>query len=169
MTDSDTAQKPGIDFINSKSLPSGENPQLPSGSSGMAEMNDIEYWTISGEKPYFAVVLSKSHVSPKFQMFLPVSIIPELPSAVVPVVLTCCGKSWKTVYYGDRMAKRFASSWKEFASDNELETGDCCFFELTDCMPTQIKFKVVIVRGNLPILSSAEGDGKTPETAIMIE
>ncbi|XP_027080584.1 B3 domain-containing protein Os04g0386900-like isoform X1 [Coffea arabica] len=170
MTDSDTDEKPYVDLINSKSVPSGENSQLLSGSSsGMAEMDDIEYWTISGKKPYFDIILAKSHVGPRFQLFLPTTIVPELPSAMVPVVLTSCGKNWNTVYYGDRTGKRFGPSWKKFASDNELKTGDCCFFELMESTMAQIKFKVIILRGDLPVLRFAEGDGETPEKAIIIE
>ena len=71
MTDSDTDEKPYVDLINSKSVPSGENSQLLSGSSsGMAEMDDIEYWTISGKKPYFDIILAKSHVGPRFQLVI---------------------------------------------------------------------------------------------------
>ncbi|KAL3500142.1 hypothetical protein ACH5RR_039235 [Cinchona calisaya] len=155
-----------MDLINSTPAPNGENSQLlPGSSSGMAGRDDIEYWTISGKKPYFNVNLAKSHIT-RFQLFLPSKIIPELPSAIVPVVLTSCGKNWNTVYHGDRMGKRFGPSFKEFVTYNDLKIGDCCFFELIECTTSKIKFKVIILRGNLPF---AEGDGKTPETSIVIE
>lgn len=67
----DTDEKSCLELKNSKSVPTGENsPLLPGSSSGKAEMDDIEYWTISGKKPYFDVILAKSHVSPKYQLVI---------------------------------------------------------------------------------------------------
>lgn len=132
----------------------------------MAEMEDIEYYTISGKKPYFSLILAKSHVCRPYQVCIPSKIHTELPSAFIPMVLNSRGKNWNTIYHGSGSIKRFV--WKKFAIDNDLKVGDCCFFELMECTTKKVEFKVIILRGNLPFGERAE-EGDTPETAIIIE
>ncbi|KAL3500137.1 hypothetical protein ACH5RR_039230 [Cinchona calisaya] len=160
-------EKPLIDPMNSTFVSNRENSQLQPGSSiGTTQVEDIEYCTISGKKPYFNLILAKSHVSRPYQVFVPTKFLSGLPSALVPMVLASRGKKWNTFYHGDSSAKRFI--WKRFVIDNDLKIGDCCFFELKECTTAKLEFKVIILRGSLPFGLEA-GKGDTPETPIVIE
>ncbi|XP_027181908.1 B3 domain-containing protein Os04g0386900-like [Coffea eugenioides] len=160
-------EKPCLDAMNMTSVANRERLNFqPGSSSRTAEVDDTEYYTISGTRPYFDVILSRTHVTPPYRLNLPTRMVSELPSKLVPMVLTSCGKTWETFYHGRGSTKRFG--WKRFVIDNDLRMGDCCFFELMECSTTKIVFKVIILRGTLP-LGEGAGDGDTPETAIFIE
>ncbi|XP_027079722.1 B3 domain-containing protein Os04g0386900-like [Coffea eugenioides] len=160
-------EKPCLDAMNTNFVSNRQRSKFQPGSSnGTAEVDDIEYYTISGMKPYFDLILAKTHVNHPFRVNLPGRMVPELPFELVPMVLISCGKRWETFYHGDGSAKRFG--WKRFVMDNDLKKGDCCFFELMECSKTNIVFKVIILRGSLPFGGGPE-DGDTPETAIFIE
>ncbi|OWM83253.1 hypothetical protein CDL15_Pgr012734 [Punica granatum] len=74
-----------------------------------------------------------------------------LPSKDIPTVLMYSGKEWKMVYYGDpKKVKRFNSEWKHFVDDNDLKAEDVCVFELMVCTARQVKFKVQILRDDIP-------------------
>ena len=90
--------------------------------------------------------------------------VQELPSASVPVVIRYCGKSWNMVYLGDQKNKRFDyAGWKTFVVDNNLKVGYGCFFELSQCSQTIIKFRVQIIR------TDGLHEGKTQEKPIVID
>ncbi|KAG8391336.1 hypothetical protein BUALT_Bualt01G0177200 [Buddleja alternifolia] len=111
--------------------------------------DDVDIRHLSG-KPFFDVVLAQSHVYPSCQLHLPVKIVKELPKATVPVVLSHGGKNWNMSYVGTCPGQRFDTRWKKFVIDNHLQEGDALVFELMECSKTKIKFKVHILRGDLP-------------------
>ncbi|KAK9273220.1 hypothetical protein L1049_018027 [Liquidambar formosana] len=114
------------------------------------EMQGDEFWPLSG-KPYFHIILTRSHVKPLYQMVIPAKIHSVLPSATIPVVLTYRDKNWEAVYHGEhRSHKRFNHSWKTFVNDNNLKTGDACVFELMECNSRNLKFRVQVLRGDIP-------------------
>ncbi|KAL2234248.1 UNVERIFIED_CONTAM: B3 domain-containing protein [Sesamum indicum] len=111
-----------------------------------SEEDDIPYLT---GKPFFDVVLAKSHVNPSYHFQLPVRIARELPRTTIPVVLRYNRKNWNLDYIGNCANPRFDPKWRKFVVDNNLEIGDACVFELME-HSTTIKFRVHILRGDLP-------------------
>ncbi|KAF8412792.1 hypothetical protein HHK36_000762 [Tetracentron sinense] len=132
------------------------------------DLQDDEFWPLSG-KPYFHCILTKSNVKSGYQLILPVKMHPMLPSALVPVVLTCQNKNWEMLYYGDRNFKRFDPSWRKFVSDNNLKIGDACVFELMECSSKIIKFRVQILNGEIPFEFLSRVNGETLDSPIVIE
>ncbi|KAL0425536.1 UNVERIFIED_CONTAM: B3 domain-containing protein [Sesamum radiatum] len=115
--------------------------------SAESEEDDIPYLT---GKPFFDVVLAKSHVNPTYHFQLPVRIVRELPRTTIPVVLRYNRENWNLDYIGNCTNPRFDPKWRKFVVDNNLEIGDACVFELMEHSATNIKFKVHILRGELP-------------------
>ncbi|KAL0429334.1 UNVERIFIED_CONTAM: B3 domain-containing protein [Sesamum radiatum] len=109
--------------------------------------DDIPYLT---GKLFFDVVLAKSHVNPNYHFQLPVRITREFPRTTIPVVLRYNRKNWNLDYIGNSTNPRFDPKWRKFVVDNKLEIGDACVFELMEHNTTNIKFKVHILRGDLP-------------------
>ncbi|KAK9743460.1 hypothetical protein RND81_03G240800 [Saponaria officinalis] len=113
-------------------------------------VDDDDTEPLSG-KPLFHVTLCKSHVS---ATHLPVpkkffGLLPE--KANVPVILTRGSRSWEMKYYGTHITqRRLSQGWKAFIDDNILNVGDVCLFELMSCEVSLIKFKVQVLRGDLP-------------------
>ncbi|KAK7362470.1 hypothetical protein VNO77_04584 [Canavalia gladiata] len=119
-------------------------------------------------KPYCHMILSKSSLSPRYELRMSISLRLKLPSIAVPTVLTRGGKSWDMVYNGQSNCLNFTTTdWKKFAEDNSLKVGDACIFELMECSKTKVIIEVQILRGDIPseILDS---DGQSAETAIVI-
>ncbi|KAL3832889.1 hypothetical protein ACJIZ3_007625 [Penstemon smallii] len=120
-------------------------------SSEPTESDDDEIYYLSEKYPFFDVVLTKTQVNPTCQLHLPVKIVHELPRAKVPVVLRHGGKNWNSTYIGDSTSQRFEhSTWRNFVVDNGLKEGDALVFELKECSNTNIKFKVHILKCDLP-------------------
>ncbi|KAL8555572.1 hypothetical protein ACS0TY_003394 [Phlomoides rotata] len=88
--------------------------------SSEKEEDDIHY--LKGEL-FFDVILAKSHVSPRNQLFMPTHMVPFLPRATVPVVLSHGGKNWNLSYNGDYTAPKFDPQWKIFVAENHLKIG----------------------------------------------
>ncbi|KAL0379948.1 UNVERIFIED_CONTAM: B3 domain-containing protein [Sesamum angustifolium] len=97
--------------------------------SAESDEDDIPYLT---GKPFFDVVLAKSHVNPTYHFF----------SDTIA--------NWNLDYIGNCTNPRFDPKWRKFVIDNNLEIGDACVFELMEHSATNIKFKVHILRGELP-------------------
>ncbi|KAA8520332.1 hypothetical protein F0562_014588 [Nyssa sinensis] len=134
-----------------------------------AELEGNAFWPLSS-KPFFHLLLSKSHVKPSYQLVIPAKFHPVLPCATVPAVLTYLGKSWEVAYIGDRGSyKKFDTNWKTFAIDNDLKVGDACVFELMECSRTNIMFRVQILRGDFPPELLARVNGDTSNTPILID
>ncbi|XP_031393259.1 B3 domain-containing protein Os04g0386900-like [Punica granatum] len=116
----------------------------------VTEVQDDEIEPLSG-KPWFPVILTRSHIKPEYNMYMPNRMSDILPSKDIPTVLMYSGKEWKMVYYGDpKKVKRFNSEWKHFVDDNDLKAEDVCVFELMVCTARQVKFKVQILRDDIP-------------------
>ncbi|XP_058225117.1 B3 domain-containing protein Os04g0386900-like [Rhododendron vialii] len=146
-----------------------ENPQAtPTSNSGKSELKKDEFWPLSG-KPYFSVVLCKSHLKPRYQLVLPGKICQALPDGCVPVVLTYCGKNWGMMYLGCGDQKKFDSTWKSFVHDNDLEIGDACVFELVESNIDIIRFRVQILRGDFPAELEERVNGETSSTPIILD
>ena len=95
---------------------------------------------------------------------------PLVPSAVIPAVLLHQDKKWEMTFIGDhRTHKRFDPGWKTFINDNNLKTGDACVFELMECNTSNIKFRVQILRGDIPFTLLDRVNGETLATAIVID
>ncbi|XP_030553101.1 B3 domain-containing protein Os04g0386900-like [Rhodamnia argentea] len=124
------------------------------------------YWPLSG-KPFFDLILSKSHLYPRYNLFIPAGMQLLLPSQNTRVVLTYKDKTWDVMLYGK--GKRFDSSWRHFVDDNHLKAGDACVFELMECLSTKVTFKVQILRGDLPAELLANISGETAAAPIVIE
>ncbi|XP_043696126.1 B3 domain-containing protein Os04g0386900-like isoform X2 [Telopea speciosissima] len=131
-------------------------------------VHDDELMPLSGN-PYFHCIMVKSNVKPPFQLVIPVKLHQLLPSTMVPVVLTFRNKDWKVTYYGDRNLKRFDPSWKHFAVDNDLKIGDGCVFDLMTNTSEIIKFRVQILRGDIPDEFLRRVSGESLEVPILIE
>uniref|UniRef100_A0A5B7BYH2 TF-B3 domain-containing protein n=1 Tax=Davidia involucrata TaxID=16924 RepID=A0A5B7BYH2_DAVIN len=160
------ASVPGNEVEN----PRMEHPQAqPVLNHTTTKLEGNEFWPLSG-KPFFHLILSKSHVKPSYYLVFPAKIHSVLPCATVPGVLTYRDKNWEIAYIGDRGChKRLDTNWKTFASDNDLKVGDACVFELMECSSTNIKFRVQILRGDFPSELLARVNGETSNTPIVID
>ncbi|PRQ56900.1 putative transcription factor B3-Domain family [Rosa chinensis] len=129
----------------------GDPASQSSSSDPTIELHGDEFWPLSG-KPFFDIILAKSHVNPKCQMSIPSKLHPLLLSCSVPVVLTFGGKTWEMTCNTANNAQKFFDrpSWKAFVDDNNLKVGDGCVFELTECSSTKLVFRVQILRGEIP-------------------
>ncbi|KAL7083490.1 hypothetical protein ACP275_14G166300 [Erythranthe tilingii] len=138
-------------------------------SSKAAKADEDEICYLSG-KPYFDLVLSKSHLLPN-GLFVPVTISNMLPRTTVPVVLRHGGKTWNMSYVGNVVRRRFDSQWKTFVADNNLKVGDGCVFELMESSGTNLVFKVIIARGDIPpqLQELIDSRGKSDEAPIVLD
>lgn len=120
---------------------------------------DDEIEPLSG-KPFFHLILQKSHVSTPYQLVVPARFAPILPQERVPAILTCGTRKWEMKYFGDhRTHKRLElPHWRTFVEDNKLKVGDACVFELMENGRT-VKFKVQILRGDFPSVLLERIDG----------
>lgn len=76
------------------------------------------------------------------------------------------------VYLGEdfqKRNKRFGLQWKTFAIDNKLKVGDACVFELTECSNDCLKFRVQILRGDIPSKFEDNTNSENEDTTIIIE
>ncbi|KAK9923833.1 hypothetical protein M0R45_032233 [Rubus argutus] len=128
------------------------------------ELNGEEFWPLSG-KPYFDIILTKSHVKPLYQLGIPPKLDPILPSGSIPMVLTFGDKSWEMTYNGEKRHKLLdRQSWGAFVDENNLKAGDGLVFELKECNKTKIIFRVQILRGDIPdeLLEMAARESEKP-------
>ncbi|CAK8577343.1 unnamed protein product [Lathyrus sativus] len=124
-------------------------PFLPP-SAPATNMPRGEIKPLSG-KPYFHVVISKSHASPRYGLGPSSKICQKLPFGEVPTVLNCRGKSWDMTYNGQNKNKQFDTiGWRNFVKDNNLKVGDGCVFELMENSEEKIVFEVQILGGGFP-------------------
>ncbi|KAK7362472.1 hypothetical protein VNO77_04586 [Canavalia gladiata] len=140
---------------------------LPPPPNPITNLQMDEVKPLSG-KPYWHMVLSKSTLSPRYQMGPSANLQLKLPSVAVPTVLTNRGKSWDMVYNGQRKHRRFTSQgWKMFADDNCLKIGDACIFELIESSDEKVILEVQILRGDIPS-EILEYEGQSAEMPIVI-
>ncbi|XP_076937802.1 B3 domain-containing protein Os04g0386900-like [Bidens hawaiensis] len=124
---------------------------------------DPDFWPLS-EKPYFHVVLSVFHLTTVFRMSIPRDLSQNLPVAKVPAKIVYQGKVWDLLYLGDQgvgRCKLEKRTWAKFATDNKLNVGDACVFELMEGGPNSasIKFRVQVLKDDPPaeLLDKVEG------------
>lgn len=94
-----------------------------------------------------------------------------LPRATVPVTLTYGGKDWHLSYRGDCVRPAFDSGWRGFVKDNDLKCEDACVFELVENSGKNLKFKLHILRGDLPpeLVALANFRGTTSDSPIVLD
>ncbi|KAJ1258163.1 hypothetical protein BS78_10G053500 [Paspalum vaginatum] len=123
--------------------------------------DDWEVAPLSGDNPFFTVVMSRTQVQYPFQLAIPVRFHRHLPEARAAAVLRYCGRSWTVSYGGDCKFKSFNVAWRDFALGNGLRVGDACVFELivpsagteqSECggSSKELVFRVQVLRGGLP-------------------
>ncbi|XP_020238352.1 B3 domain-containing protein Os04g0386900 [Cajanus cajan] len=124
-------------------------PLLPDPTTNL-EWDEVK--PLSG-KPHYEHLLSRSNLSPRYNMGPSSNILSELPSHEVPTILIYGDKSWDLVYNGqsNRQQKTFGTTgWKKFAVDTCLKVGDACIFELIQSSDKKIIFQVQILRSDIP-------------------
>ncbi|KZV21793.1 hypothetical protein F511_02951 [Dorcoceras hygrometricum] len=122
--------------------------------------------------PFFDVVLTEAQLQRSSALMLPGHIAELLPRATVPVTLTYNGKEWNSSYRGESSRHpRFDSRWKVFARDNDLKCGDACVFELLENSKENLRFKVIILRCDLPpeLVEMVDSRGKSFDSPIFLE
>nr|XP_015895205.1 B3 domain-containing protein Os04g0386900-like [Ziziphus jujuba var. spinosa] len=135
---------------------------------------DEEFWPLSEKKPFFNVIMSKSHVKPICILALPLRIHSKLPcETTIPTLLKYRGKTWKATYHGGNhhspSPKRLDSnSWRQFVSDNDLKVGDGCVFQLLHSSSSKLVFRVQILRGDIPSAFLRRTSGETAHTPILL-
>ncbi|XP_057800439.1 B3 domain-containing protein Os04g0386900-like isoform X2 [Salvia miltiorrhiza] len=136
--------------------------------SSSAEVDGLR--CLSGDKPFFDVILSKSHIDPPHCLRVPTHILPSLPSVAVPLVLRHGDKEWRTLYNGGCRRPRIEyAGWKSFVVDNNLKVGDACVFEVLESSTEILRLRVLILRNTMYLPPQLlPSDGRTPETAIEI-
>ncbi|MED6183138.1 hypothetical protein PIB30_035270 [Stylosanthes scabra] len=135
-----------VDFIASSS---GFVEKAPLPSTNL-QGDDDEIQPLSG-CPFYHVILSKSHLNPRYQMALSNTL--PLPAAELPAILNYGSKSWHMRYCGlGKSSNRFFNNkgWKKFAVENGLKDGDACVFELKENSEEKLVFQVQILRGDIP-------------------
>ncbi|PRQ51702.1 putative transcription factor B3-Domain family [Rosa chinensis] len=132
-----------------------------SSSDTTIQLHGEEFWPLSG-KPYFDIILAKTHVKPYYKLGIPAKLHPILPSCSFPTVLTFAGKSWEMTCDGSNKKHKGLDkeSWKAFIDDNNLKAGDGCVFEVMECSSTKLVLRVQILRGDIPaeLLEKEKGD-----------
>ncbi|KAI7741318.1 hypothetical protein M8C21_024840 [Ambrosia artemisiifolia] len=125
---------------------------------------DPDFWPLSSKKPYFNVVIKNTHLGKTFRMSIPRGLYEKLPAAKIPAKIVYKGKVWDLFYIGNQGAIncRFENqTWERFATENKLEVGDVCVFELMQgCSnSTSIKFRLQILKDEFPteLVEKAEG------------
>ncbi|KAL5216220.1 hypothetical protein ABZP36_007621 [Zizania latifolia] len=118
-------------------------------------------------KPYFTCIMCKSHVQPPFQVVVPRSFGPFLPSKTTPATLSWRGRSWGMRFTGGQMIQRLEAGWRGFAVDNDLRLGDGCVFELVD--GDRVAFRVQVLRAEIPARIRGRAGGYTSSTPIVID
>ncbi|KAL1540011.1 B3 domain-containing protein-like protein [Salvia divinorum] len=129
--------------------------------------------SLSGNKDFFDVILSKTHIGRPHCLRPPTHIRPKLPGVAVPLVLRHADKQWQTLYIEDNNRPRFdCGGWKRFVDENNLAEGDACIFEVMESSTQILRLDVIILRNTMDLppalLSKIQFHGKTPETAIEI-
>ncbi|XP_047092500.1 B3 domain-containing protein Os04g0386900-like [Lolium rigidum] len=129
--------------------------------------DDLETTPLSGDHPFFTIILSRSQVQKKFQLCIPGRFHKHLPKACTAATLICRGKSWPMSYRGDLKVKKLDTDWMDFAVDNQLQVNDACVFELVTSTKEEVVFHMQILRGGLPeeIISK----GATAEKPIIVD
>ncbi|KAL6650719.1 hypothetical protein ACP70R_009644 [Stipagrostis hirtigluma subsp. patula] len=123
-------------------------------------------------KPYFACVMCKSHVQPPFQVVVPKSLAPFLPSCTVPATLTWGGRCWEMRFTGGRQIQRLEAGWRGFALDNGLRLGDGCVFELANVGGAEaeaVTFRVQVLHADIPAAIRERAGGYTSSSPIVID
>ncbi|KAL6144411.1 hypothetical protein ACLB2K_055104 [Fragaria x ananassa] len=131
-----------------------------SSSDTIIQLHGEEFWPLSG-KPFFDIILAKSHVKPSYMLGIPAKLHSILPPCSIPTVLNFAGKSWEMTCGGKhRKHKLDKESWKAFVDDNKLKAGDGCVFEVMECITTKLELRVRILRGDIPaeLLEKQRGD-----------
>ncbi|XP_055817721.1 B3 domain-containing protein Os06g0112300-like isoform X2 [Solanum dulcamara] len=137
-------------------------------SSGIPEIDNGEYWPLSG-KPYVDLILTKTSVKPAYSLYLPKKMNNELPSAGARAVLTCGQKKWDMFYGGIKSNHKFSIEWRKFVDDNNLKEGDGLVFELSECSASIIHFRVQILRGDFPAeLKPEDAEGANSDNPIVL-
>ncbi|KAL7126035.1 hypothetical protein ABFS83_14G158100 [Erythranthe nasuta] len=145
-----------------------ESRRAEFGSSSEADEEEICY--LSG-KPYFDIIIGKTHLDRPRGLYTPISMTQRLPRATIPAVLRHGGKTWNMSYCGDAARPRFDYKWKAFVADNNLKIGDGCVFELMEPDSKNAVFKVMIVRGDIPpeLQALIDSRGKSEAVPIVID
>ncbi|XP_039815318.1 B3 domain-containing protein Os06g0112300-like [Panicum virgatum] len=113
---------------------------------------------LSGDKPFFTIVLSKGHVDKPAQLEIPSRLHSHLPGSRVPAVLLFGNQSWAVTYCGELKCKKLGPGWRDFVVANRLRIGDACVFELITPAAGgtgsegdgKVVFRVQVLRGDLP-------------------
>ncbi|KAL8028459.1 hypothetical protein ABFX02_14G161700 [Erythranthe guttata] len=135
-----------------------------------AKADEDEICYLSG-KPYFDIIIGKTHLNRPRGLYPPISMTQRLPRATIPAVLRHRGKTWNMSYCGDAARPRFDYKWKAFVADNHLKVGDGCVFELMESDSRNAVFKVMIVRGEIPpeLQALIDSRGKSEAVPIVID
>ncbi|KAL6606492.1 hypothetical protein ACP70R_042145 [Stipagrostis hirtigluma subsp. patula] len=156
----ETPTDPSKQLLKPKQEPRQEIDSPPAASGAVSE-DDGEITPLSGEHPFFTIVMSRSQVQRNFQLTIPLRFQRRLPEARVPAVLLCCGRSWAASYCGDLKVKKLDAAWRDFVAGNRLRVGDACVFELIATgdgrEKGQLVFRVQVLRGGLPAEVTSRG------------
>uniref|UniRef100_A0ACD5ZIN4 Uncharacterized protein n=1 Tax=Avena sativa TaxID=4498 RepID=A0ACD5ZIN4_AVESA len=136
---------PNVHLIKPK-LESCEDSPVPAPDAA----DDWDTMPLSGDHPFFTIILSRSHVQKPFQLCIPCRFHKCLPEARTAATLVCRGKSWAMSYCGDLKVKKLDVNWMDFAVDNRLQINDACVFELVNGTKAEVVFHMQILRGGLP-------------------
>eukprot|EP01018_Ginkgo_biloba_P005492 Gb_37791 [translate_table: standard] len=83
--------------------------------------------------PSFSLVMKKTAVSTPFWLSFPLNFCKSwLPEKRMKALLVGQTGEWSVTFVGDRRSRGLGSGWKSFVSENKLQVGDTCVFELED-------------------------------------
>ncbi|KAJ1257586.1 hypothetical protein BS78_10G007700 [Paspalum vaginatum] len=146
--------------IKPKVEPCEEQERSPALPPQASDDDWDEVTPLSGDNPFFTVVLCRSQVHRPFQLAIPTRFHRHLPAAREAAVLLCRGRSWTVSYCGDGRSKKLHATWRDFAVDNGLRVGDACVFELVstgNSSSKEVVFRVQVLRGGLPEEITSKG------------
>ncbi|KAI3444902.1 hypothetical protein Pfo_001567 [Paulownia fortunei] len=105
---------------------------------------------LSGDKPFFDIVLMKSAVKPLCHMNFPSRLDSILPSTNVLANVRFLGKIYEIYFYGKRKQKSFGSGWRQLVDEHDLQEGDFLVFEVMKSDDSKLEINLQMLRSTLP-------------------
>lgn len=92
---------------------------------------DAKVQSIHSDNPKFVAVMKNFNVTGTFTLtFSKQYVKTYVGDKERNICLQRLGKRWEVHFGGSPEVKRFASGWRKFVQENDLEVGDICIFEL---------------------------------------
>ncbi|KAH6772910.1 hypothetical protein C2S51_011314 [Perilla frutescens var. frutescens] len=115
-------------------------------------INAGEEWVLplSGDKPFFDMVLMKAAVKPLCHMNFPMRVNSLLPSSNLVADVRFNGKIYEIHFYGKRKQKSLGSGWRQLVERYNLMEGEFVVFEVLESTHSLLKMNMQILKPTIP-------------------